>query len=129
MRIKYLFIFVFLLHLPARADLTAEAKQLFTDYMDSFHEQNHAKLISLMDDNFLEQSGGKDKWKEVLKDPHPKEVVKKVEVKKVNNHYFARFSTTGEGEDPGFGSWFILVKKDGKLRLHAFAQDFDPEAR
>jgi hypothetical protein len=121
--IKYLLVFVFLFHLPARADVTAEAKQLFTDYLDSLHEQNYTKLISLMDDNFLEQSGGEDKWKAVLQDPTPKEVVKKVEVKKVNDLYFARFSTTG---DPTVVSvWFVLVKKDGKLLLYDTDQHFD----
>jgi hypothetical protein len=124
--IKYLLVFVFLFHLPAHADVTAEAKQLFTDYLDSLHEQNHTKLISLMDENYLERTGGEDHWKEVLQDPTPKAVVKKVEVKKVNDLCFARFTTTG---DPTDSVWFVLVKKDGKLLLYDIAQDFDPEAR
>jgi len=122
MHIKYLLIVILFFPSLAHADVTAEAKQLFTDYLDSIHEQNYTKLISLMDDNFLKETGGEDKWREVVQDPSPKEVVKKVEVKKVNKHYFARFSTPGEGESLTDSVWFVLARKDGKLFLHGVAQ-------
>jgi|GEM_PF-2480578 len=105
------------------------AIKLFTDYLDSLHEQDYTKLISLMDDNFLEETGGKDKWKSVVQDPHPKKVVKTVDVRRVNEHYFARFGTTAEGEYQTDSVWFVLVDNDGKLVFHALAQDFVSEAR
>ena len=55
----------------------------------------------------------------------------KVEVKKVNNYYFARFSLkrrTGKEQDLT-DNWFVLIKRDEKFLLHDFASDFDPEAK
>lgn len=131
MRTTLLFIFVFYFQLAARADVSVEIRRLFSDYVDSMYEKNYKRLTSLMDTNFLEKTGGEEKWRDVLQEPQKKEIVDKVEVKKVNNYYFARFSLkseTQEGQDLA-GSWFVLTRKGKQFLLHDFAHDFDPGAR
>lgn len=121
----------FLFQLSAHADVTTEARELFVNYLDSIYKKEYSKLISLMDENFLKKTGGKEHWKDVLKGPQKKEVVDKVEVKKINNYYFARFSlksATGK-EQELTDNWFVLIKKDEKLLLYDFASDFDPEEK
>jgi hypothetical protein len=95
--------------------------------MDSIYKKDLSMLTSLMDEKFLEKTGGKEHWKSVLKGKQKKEQVDKVEVRKVNNYYFARFCTKSE---PNLtDNWFVLIKRGDKFLFYDFASDFDPEAK
>ena len=123
---KFLYLLFILFHLTAYADDTSSARDLFVNYMDSIYKKDLSMLTSLMDEYFLKRTGGKEHWKSILKGKQKKEQVDKVELRKVNNYYFARFCTKSE---PNLtDSWFVLIKRGDKFLFYDFASDFDIDA-
>jgi hypothetical protein len=79
-----------------------------------------------MDENFLEKTGGKAHWKEVLSGPPEVHTLDNIEIKQNKDLFFCRFVKKGEEASH---IWFVVVKKNEKFLFHDLSPDFDPQEK
>jgi hypothetical protein len=117
--------------LTVAAQDEAAARIVFEKYISSIEKNDLSGLLSIMNDNFLKETGGKDHWKEVLKNlghDYKGAKVVEVELKKFKGRYYARFNfrKKSEKEKPLSDKWFLLEKVGDKFLIHDFLDHFIP---
>ncbi len=134
MLLKNIFFLIILIsslpHLIAAED-EATVKSLFENYVESLKSSDLKKLMSLMDEKFIEASGGQTHWQEIIKVTPTRLIgakVTTVDYKKTTKGHFARFNMDVPGltHKEMTDDWYQLVYSDGKFLFHQFLEDYDP---
>ena len=128
---KIILILCLFLSIPVIAKDESAARELFEKYISSLSKKDLQGIISIMDPHFLEVNGGREHWKEVLKDygdEYKGAKVIKVEFMEWSGKHYARFNfrKKNEKEKPLSDNWYLLKLVGDKFLIYEFLDHYTP---